>query len=95
MDNYKEAQSQYKNIYDIASIAFKDLAKNMGLIAYQVAIVATYNSTTKMATVYFPSDLTTPSNEYLNLTNANLVVGQKVYLFHKIGDVEQGWIMAK
>lgn len=95
MDNRQGAQDEYKIIYDISKIAFMDMAKELGLLAYQVAIVATYNASTRMATVYFPSDMGTPSNEYLNLTGGNLIVGQKVYLFHKVGDVEQGWIMTK
>jgi hypothetical protein len=29
------------------------------------------------------------------MTGEDLVVGQKVYIFYKYGDLEQGWIMIK
>ena len=93
-NQYEEAQSQYKIIYDIATIVFKNIARSEGLLVNQVAIVANYDSVSDRATVYFPSDLNTQSNYYPNLTGKALSSGQKVYLFHKYGDVEQGWIMA-
>lgn len=93
--DYRKAQDQYEFTRDIAESTFNEVARNIGMLVNQVAIVATYDSNTKKATVYFPSDLTTQSNPYYNLTGEALTVGQKVYVFYKYGDVEQGWIMAK
>jgi hypothetical protein len=95
MSEIKKAQEQYNFVYDVVKSAFNQIARSAGLIVSQVAIVASYDATTKKATVFFPSDMSTPSNPYKNMTGEDLVVGQKVYIFYKYGDLEQGWIMIK
>lgn len=92
---YSYANQQYDFVSQVVQNVFTELAKQHNLLCYQVAIVATYDADNNRATVYFPSDMSTPSGSYKNLTNTALTVGQKVYIFHKFGDIEQGWIMAK
>ena len=92
---YREAQDQYEFTKDISTNTFENMARSMGVIINQVAIVASYDPSSKMATVFFPSDMETESNSYKNITGESLSVGEKVYVFYRYGDVEQGWIMAK
>ena len=92
---FRRAQDQYDFTYDVCRSVFREIARNEGVIVSQVAIVATYDASSEKATVYFPTDLTTQSNQYKNLTGSTLTVGQKVYVFYKYGDIEQGWIMVK
>lgn len=94
MNNYKEAKQQYDAMAEIARNIFNEMSKTNGLLSCDVATVASYNNATKKARVYFPGDSENASSEYLNLTDKNLVKGQKVYIFHKYKDIEQGWIMA-
>lgn len=94
MNNYKEAKQQYDAMAEIARNIFNEMSKTNGLLSCDVATVASYNNATKKARVYFPGDDENDSSEYLNLTDKNLVKGQKVYIFHKYKDIEQGWIMA-
>lgn len=94
MNNYKEAKQQYDAMAEIARNIFNEMSKTNGLLSCDVATVASYNDATKKARVYFPGDNESASSEYLNLTDKNLVKGQKVYIFHKYKDIEQGWIMA-
>lgn len=92
--DYRQAQNQFEFVKSVVKSTFDEIARSMGILTTQVAIVASYDSTTKKTTVYFPSDLTTESSPYYNLTDQDLSVGQKVYIFYKYGDIEQGWIMA-
>ena len=94
MNNYKEAKQQYDAMAEIARNIFNEMSKTNGLLSCDVATVVSYNNATKKARVYFPGDSENASSEYLNLTDKNLVKGQKVYIFHKYKDIEQGWIMA-
>lgn len=95
MTGFSEAREQFDVFYSIVESAFDRIAKAKGLICMEVAIVASYDDVTKTATVYFPSDMSVESNLYQNKTGEPLTVGSKVYIFHKYGDTEQGWIMAK
>lgn len=94
MSSYKEAKAQHEAIVEIVRNVFNEMGKANGLLSCDVATVASYNNATKKARVYFPGDADNASSEYLNLTDKNLTVGQKVYIFHKYKDIEQGWIMA-
>jgi hypothetical protein len=59
-------------------------------------IVASYDSGRNTATLYMPPDyITAGVVRYINHTNSQLSVGDKVYLLYKYGDVSQGWIAHK
>ena len=63
------------------------------IVVMKVAIVAEYDSTYNRAKVYFPTDENNKSSWYPNKTSSALQVGAKVYIYHKFGDIEQGFII--
>lgn len=89
------AKEEYNILVDIINDSINTFCREHNVLCFQSVIVATYNSETRMATVYFPTDMTIESSPYRNLTNEDLVVGQKVYIYYKYGDIEQGWISVK
>lgn len=90
MANYHQAKEGYNIYSNIARNTFHQMAKSAGLLCCQVAIVGSV--TANGARVYFPTDMSVLSAEYPNISGKTLSVGQKVYVFYKYGDVEQGWI---
>ena len=92
MSGFHQAKDQYDVIESIARNVFDSMAKSAGVLCNEVAIVGSVDNSRNVARVYFPSDLSTLSAEYPNISGKTLTVGQKVYIFHKYGDIEQGWI---
>lgn len=90
MANFHQAKEGYGVYSDIARNVFNQMARSAGMLCCQVAIVGSVSQTG--ARVYFPTDMTVLSAEYPNISGKTLNVGQKVYVFYKYGDVEQGWI---
>ena len=89
-DQYREALSQSETIKQIVTNQFNEVAKEKGILCCKVATVASINGNN--VTVYFPGDNENQSASYPNKTGQSLSVGQKVYIYHKYGDIEQGWI---
>lgn len=72
-----------------------DILEKEDVLVRKAATVAAVDSANNKASVYFINDATNASCFYPNKTNANLAVGEKVYVFHKYGKEGQGWIMLK
>lgn len=89
-DQYREALSQSEIIKQMVTNQFNEVAKEKGILCCKVATVASISGNN--VTVYFPGDDVNQSASYPNKTGQNLAVGQKVYIYHKYGDIEQGWI---
>lgn len=67
--------------------------KDNQVLKYESVIIASYNSTAKTATIYFPSDMTTASiYSYPNRSSHTLSVGQKAYLVYLYGNISQGYL---
>jgi hypothetical protein len=83
-------------IQDVAYKITKGILRDEHSVNMMACIVASYNSGSNTATLYMPPDYTTSSSmSYINHTNSELSVGDKVYILYKYGDVAQGWIAHK
>lgn len=65
------------------------------ILVMKVAEIAQYDSVNNRAKVYFPTDPNNASSWYPNKTGSTLTIGSKVYIYHKYGDVQQGFILIK
>lgn len=93
MNDYNKALQESEIIKQLVRNVFNEIAKEKGLLCCKVATVSTVSGNS--ATVLFPGDDKNESATYPNQSNQNLSPGQKVYIYHKYGDVEQGWISVK
>lgn len=92
MDYYQEAE-QFNDLQrEMMYKLFDEWARENRLLQQKVAIVATGGVADATCTVYFPPDTSTASAPFKNKTGRTLSSGEKVYVFLKYGESDQGWI---
>lgn len=80
-------------IKKIAKQVIDQELKNNQVLKYESVIIDSYNSTTKKATIKFPSDMNTASiYSYPNKSGHSFTQGQKAYLVYLYGNISQGYL---
>jgi hypothetical protein len=90
----KEAKRIYDTVKRIFDQQSRQLIKNNNLIYALSAIVTAYNSTTKIATVYFAGDDSGNTTTLKNKSNETLAAGNEVYVFC-IGSLTNAYVAIK
>jgi hypothetical protein len=87
-----ESDAMIELIQQESTNIFNQLSRESQMLVMKVAEVAVIDVALTRARVRFPTDPTNLSSWYYNRSGSKLYVGQKVYIYHKYGDIEQGFI---
>lgn len=93
-NNGQGKERLYKFVKDIVDQAIKQHDKRNNNVFARVATVTSYNSTTKVATVYFAGDDSGNTTDLKNKSGETLANGNEVYVFC-IGSLMNAYVAVK